>query len=388
MCRMPSSLLVLGGIFATGLLGVATPASAQLQISGQADLIAKAGTDRLGLNRNFRGDGSFNEMRVRLFARRWITEHIGVFAEFLFDIDAQPRLQGAYLVLNELGDLEWLNARIGLAPPLIGNFGLRSTYFNTNPLTGVPMVWQHRTTLDLEGTASNEDLVARKASNQRALPMLYETCWNIQWEILGEIGRFEYSLGVTPGSLSNPLTSRGDDGIQVLARVGIEPTLGFRIGASAAVGPYIGRAQSARDTPSSFPGSPTDYVQRLVGYDFEYSRGKVRIFSEAYWNSWEAPLVTELLKMWGGYAEARYDIAPGLFASARYGRLWFGDISATSDGLGERVKWDDEVWRWEAALGYRLIREILVKLDWQHTEFVTGGNAALNLLALQLSAVF
>ena len=52
------------------------------------------------------------------------------------------------------------------------------------------------------------------------------------------------------------------------------------------------------------------------------------------------------------------------------------------------MKWDDEVWRWEAALGYRLIREILVKLDWQHTEFVTGGNAALNLLALQLSAVF
>ena len=55
---------------------------------------------------------------------------------------------------------------------------------------------------------------------------------------------------------------------------------------------------------------------------------------------------------------------------------------------GKRVKWDDELWRLEAALGYRLIREILVKLDWQHTEFVTGANVPLNLLALQLSAVF
>jgi hypothetical protein len=372
------------GILWTG--SAAVPADAQIQVSGQIDLTATNKADTGGLNRNFRGDSPFNQVRGRFFGQHWVTERIGVFSEILFDDVSGIRIQGAYLVLNELAGREWLNVRAGISPSLIGSFGLRSTYFNSNPLLGVPMVWQYRTTLDGSGLSSAEDLVRRREQNVRALPILYDACWSLVWEVMGNAGIVEYSLGVTPGAMSNPLSAPQEEGIQVLGRVGVEPKLGLRLGLSAGIGPYLGGPK--RDPlveAVSYPGEPADYDQRLVGLDGEYSIGRLQIHSEGYFSSWEAPLVDDDLNVWGGYVEGAYDLTPRLLGALRVGALGFGEIETPA---GTRTAWDDDVVRVESAFTYRVAREVHLRLGWQHTEFLTGVDESEDLFALQLRAVY
>jgi hypothetical protein len=309
-----------------------------------------------------------------------------VFSEFLFDDVSGIRIQGAYLVLNQIADRNWLNVRAGMAPSLIGSFGLRSTYFNSNPLLGVPMVWQYRTTLDGSGLASVEDLLRRREQDFRALPILYDACWSLIWEVLGTVGLLEYSLGVTPGAMSNPLQAPQEAGVQVLGRVGIEPTLGLRLGLSGGFGPYLGGPN--RDPlveADSYPGEPSDYHQRLAGIDGEYSVGRARLHTEAYFSSWDAPLIDEALNVWGGYVEGAYDVTPRWLAAVRMGALSFGEIEGPT---GARTAWDDDVLRVESAVTYRLAREVHLRVGWQHTEFLTGNEESEDLLALQLRAVY
>ena len=365
------------------------PARAQLEISGQLDLLALGGRDTRGLNRNFRSDSPYSQIRLRLFAQHWVTERIGIFSELLFDIAATaPRVNGAYVVVNELAGQSWLNTRVGMAPSPIGNFGLRDTYFNTNPVVGVPLLWQHRSTLDGTGFARNEDLMRRRRTNIIGLPILYSACWLPQWELMGDVGAFQYSVAATSGSFSN-MSAMDEEGVAGSVRLGLEPISGVRFGVSAGLGPWIGGV--LRDnliTARTFPGQPEDYLQRVAGYDLEVSYGKWRLYSEGFATDWEVPLISEKLSAWSAYGEVSFDFDPSWQIATRPGVMRVNEISTTNDGLGPKSGWDDDVFQIESALSYRLARELLVRANWQHTSFTTGDEDPVDLLALQVKAVF
>lgn len=365
----------------------AAPALAQIKVSGSADLLASSGKDSRGLNRNFRGDSPYSQVRARVFAQRWLTEKAGIFTEALYDHGSGPRLTGAYVVVNEVAGKEWLSVRAGLAPSLIGNFGMRSSYFNANPLIGVPLAWQHRTTLDNSGLATAADMVRRRANNVISLPLLYDACWNVQWEVMGEVGKLEYSLGLTPGSMSNPVAGTTEPGVQALARVGYAPSENLRVGVSGGVGPYIaGPNRDPLTRATSYPGSQEDYDQRAIGWDADYVAGKVHLYSEGYLSSWQAPLIEEDLRAATAYVEGRYDFLPAWFAAVRVDGMTFSRI-APAPGA-EPVQWDDDLVQVESSLTYRLARELHLRVNWQHTGFTTGGEPPIDLLAVQLRAVF
>ena len=381
---LPHAVLVAAALSA--LAGAPSNASAQIQISGQVDLIGMLHQDTLGLNKAFRGDNPFDPVRLRLFARHWINDRIGIFTELLFDFYADPRVNGAYLVVNELAGKPWLNARVGLAPNVIGSFGLRSTYFNTNPLVGVPLVWQYRTNLDASGTATAASLAATTREPGFSLPVLYDSCWNLQWELLGEVGLFEYSLAMTPGSPSNPIKSMGAEGSTWMARVGVAPIPSVRVGVSGSYGPYLSKPVPDGGGVLPYTEDVSDFNEKLVGLDFEYQGGPLVITAEGYGVRYEAPQIAEDLQVVGGYAELRYDFLPGWYVAGRAGALNFNDleIDATS---GARADWDQDTRRTELALGYRFAREMLVKADWQRTT-VPDLDLTQNLFAIQLSTVF
>jgi hypothetical protein len=369
------------------LLAGSSAASAQIKVSGSADMLASTGNDTRLLNRNFRGDSPWSTVRARVFAQRWLTEKAGFFAEALYDAGSGPRLTGAYVVLNGVAGREWLNMRAGLAPSLIGNFSMRSSYFNANPLVGVPLIWQHRTTLDNSGLSTAADMVRRREQNVISLPILYDACWNMQWEAMGEVGHFEYSLGLTPGSMSNPVAGTTEPGVQALARVGYVPMENLRLGVSGGIGPYIaGPNRDSQTKATSYPGGRSDYDQKLVGVDGEYGVGKVKLYSEAYVSRWEAPLIDEDLTAAAAYVEGRYDFLPAWFAAVRVDGMTFSEFvpAPGADPTG----WDDDVMQVESSLTYRWARELHIRADWQHTEFVTGSEKPMNLLALQVRAVF
>ena len=312
-----------------------------------------------------------------------------MFAELLYDIEASsPRLNGAYVVINEIGGLPWLGLRAGMAPSLVGNFGLRSTYFNANPVIGVPLVHQHRTTLDGAGLATAGDLLRRREANIIGLPLMYDACWNPVAEALGVIGRFEYSLGVTNGSLSNPLQTRAVEGVQFLARIGYEPIDGLRLGASGAIGPWIGGPKFDPAIAATwFPGESDDYDQRIAGIDAEWLLEKFQLYGEAYVGDWEMPLVAEDIATRGAYLEGRYDFLPEWFAALRVDGMTFSEIAVPAPGIGT-TGWDDDLMRVESSLTYRIAREVHLRGNWQHTEFLTGGEDPIDLVGVQLRAVF
>jgi len=361
-------------------------AEAQIQISGQVDLIGMLHQDTLGMNKAFRGDNPFDPIRLRLFARHWINDRIGVFTELLFDFHADPRVNGAYVVVNELAGKPWLNARVGLAPNVIGSFGLRSTYFNSNPLVGVPLVWQYRTNLDATGTATAASLASTTSEPGFSLPVLYDSCWNLQWELLGEVGLFEYSLAMTPGSPSNPIKSMGAEGSTWMARAGFVPIPSVRVGVSGSYGPYLSKPVPDGSGTLPYTEDVSDFNEKLVGLDFEYQGGPLVITAEGYGVRYEAPQIDEELQVVGGYAELRYDFLPGWYIAGRAGALNFGDLEVDA-ASGARADWDQDTRRTELALGYRVAREMLVKADWQRTT-VPDLDLTQNLFAIQLSTVF
>jgi len=360
--------------------------SAQIEISGQVDLVGTVRRDSLNLNQGMRGDNPFNAVRLRMYARHWVTERIGIFTEVLYDIETDVRINGAYAVVNEIAGRTWLNARVGLAPNIVGSFGLRSTYFNSNPLIGVPLVWQYRTNLSGAGTSTATSLSSVTTESGRGLPILYDSCWNVQWELLGERGAFEYSVGMTPGSLSNPNRSRAVPGSTWLARLGVVPTPALRIGVSGGHGPYLSTPAPDDGGVLPYTDDPSDFDQTLVGADLELQGGRFVLTTEAYMSRWTTPLVPDDLDAVGGYAEGRLDFAPGWYAAGRVGGLFFGDI-VTDPSTGARAPWDRDTRRTELALGYRLAREVLIKLDWQRTT-VPDTDFEQNLFATQISAVF
>ena len=62
--------------------------------------------------------------------------------------------------------------------------------------------------------------------------------------------------------------------------------------------------------------------------------------------------------MSSAYVEARLGIAPQFYIAGRFGIMDFSEI----DVAGQSENWDDDLWRWEAAVGYRMAREVLIRV--------------------------
>jgi hypothetical protein len=379
--------MVVVGVLVGGLHAAADPLAGQ-QISGQIDVLGRTGYDQ-PLSSNFRRDDPLNELRFRLMANRWVSDNVGLFAELLFDIGSDPRVNGAYLVVTELAGKEWLNTRIGLAPSLIGNFSGRSTYFNVNPLILTPMVWHYRSALDPGARANPTELIARRDRNARGLPLLYDSCWNVTWELSGPVGMFEYAVGVTPGSVTNPIASRSNKGMQGMGRIGVSPFLGLRLGLNGAWGPYIGESVATTGVAAPLTDTPEDYAQTLFGYDAELTFGAFAFYSEGYWSAWETTQIADELEAKGAYIEGRYDLAPQWYVASRLDGIWFSEMDVElASGAVSELPWDDDVWRIESAIGFRFSREVLAKLAWHHYGYEEGRGPNMDVVAVQVSAVF
>jgi hypothetical protein len=157
---------------------------------------------------------------------------------------------------------------------------------------------------------------------------------------------------------------------------------------SGVIGPYIGGPnRDPGTTATSYPGEPDDYDQRIVGFDAEWLVRKFHFFAEGYVSQWEMPLVEEDITARGAYVEGRYDFLPEWFGALRVGTLVFSEVEVPGGG-GAATGWDDDVLRIESSLTYRIAREVQLRADWQHSRFLTGGEEPIDLVGIQLRAVF
>src|SRR5262249_8150801 len=185
--------------------------------------------------------------------------------------------------------------------------------------------------------------------------------WDAGAVVLGSFRPVEFSVGVTQGSPSWPSPGSDDTpGQTVLGRVGFVPVPGLRVGASGADGTWL---------PSWFaPALPAgrslrSYRETTLMGDAEIARGPFELRGEIVRRRWDTIRIG-VLDVGGGYGEARWSFPDGASVAIRGEILRFSDVTTSA---AVTRPWDDPLRRWEGVIGYRITRDVRVKVGVQRT---------------------
>ena len=376
------------------VLLLAGQAVAQVGVSGtlaatyKQDFGRDEGEGQAAVNKTLKGASPFSQIRGRFFIDSEVSENIGVFTTLLFDEQvAHFDLEGAYIVVYELGGLRSVNALVGKMATPFGTFASRS-FATANPLIGMPLIYHYFSAVrGASVLRDNADQLSRRDApnySERGQPTLYDACWNTGLQLFGSFGPVTYALAMTEGAVSNPAAT-DNDGLQYVGRLGLQPTIALKFGVSGAYAPYLNKSVERN---SAFPAgrSAEDYKQRLIGLDAEYSAGHFQLISEWVFNQWQVPNLAEgHLSHSGGYIEGKYELGPGVYYALRYGRIDYGDID---DGQGGQAAWDYGIQRIETGFGYYLDRRTRLKALVQLNSWVGAPDESDHLVSLQLASDF
>jgi hypothetical protein len=288
----------------------------------------------------------------------------------------------------------------GRVAPAFGGF-LRRSYGRDNPLIGYPLAYQYLTSLRSDALPRHaDDLLDRRGTGwytgypvgalewDHGVPLVsafrYDTgvlarygSASSTWQLLGS---------VTTGTLSNPRVWDDNGSPQVAGRAVVRPATGLVAGVSGARGAFL-----ADSLAPNLPGGtrPSEYAQRTIGLDVEYSRDYWLLRTEWLRTSWQlpslaVPRIGESLSATALSVEGRYTISPGLYAAARADRLAFSDVRGTA----LTAPWDANVSRLEAGIGYSVTRHVIVKTSYQYNRRDGGYVRRAHYAAAQLLVWF
>ncbi len=350
-------------------LALATPApAADLRVRGMLDLTLPSGTEALEWNNTTQGDSNFDPYRVRVFLDAAISPTLAFYGETILHEGAMGiRAEGAYAQWTPWPERD-LHVQAGKVPWPIGTWGPRA-YSDKNPLVGMPLMYQYHTSLAWDvPVASVDQLVAAAGQGQSGvqygpyvgagMPVVDDRWWDVGAVALGAQRPFEFALGVLQGSPGWPVNGRDQTpGQTTLGRFGIMPTAGVRMGVSGAWGTWM---------PEWFEyalpqGTPLrHYHEGLAMADVELSRGPWELRGEGFTKEWET-YGAGTLHLHGGYGEARLALGNAWLAG-RAEAIRFGDVVTSSSVTRS---WDDGVDRIEIGAGYRVSRDVRLKLTAQ-----------------------
>ena len=191
------------------------------------------------------------------------------------------------------------------------------------------------------------------------LPLVWGPAYTIGASVAGRIGGFEYAAelkNATVSSRPESWYSYNFDHPSVDLRVGLRPNEAWRFGVSFAEGPYLRSNARPLSTESDF----SDYRQYLIGQDISYARGHWQFWAEAFESRFEIPRLGHA-DVFAYYLEVKYKITPQIFGALRWNQeIFFTD----EDPTGQPIAKGHDVWRIDAALGYRFTAHSQLKLQY------------------------
>ena len=303
--------------------------------------------------------------------------------------DAQRVIPYALYVRVRPWQSRAFDIQAGRIPPVFGAFARRS-YDAASPLIGYPLAYQYLTSLRPDAIpATADDLLVMRARGWRAnypigvtepgpgVPLVSAYRWDTGVQAHAVAGRFEGSIAITSGTLSNPRVDDDNRGRQVSGRVAWQPIVGLVLGASAARGAFL--TSEVEDIVAGGM-SHEGHGQSALGADAEYSRGFWLIRGELIDSRWNlpavaAPFIDAPLVARAGFVETRYRLTPRFFTGARIDRLAFSSIEGQRLFGGVPTPWDAPVTRVEAGGGCYLQRNLtlraVVQTNWRDAGRVT-----------------
>ncbi len=320
--------------------------------------------------------------RLSLFLDAQLGPHVYVFAQTRVDRGFDPSDGKADVRLDEYAVRisPWedgrLTVQIGKFATVVGNWVERHLSWD-NPFINAPLpyenvtgiwdgdavpddetllYWSHVAPEDLNGSIKDySDKIER-------LPVIWGPSYASGVSVSGKVGKFDYAVEMknTPVS-SRPeswdATSVDFDHPSFNGRFGFRPNAAWNVGFSFAHGPYL----LPDATPTLPPGRDNDhYHQTTLGQDISFAWRHFQFWAEVYETRFQVPHVGQADTL-AYYLEAKYKFTPQLFGALRWNQQFYNRIDTEEHGS---TPWADDVWRIDAAVGYRFSAQTQLKLQY------------------------
>lgn len=353
--------LSLGALLAASV-AAAAPGASQVTVGGLVDLVGRNDEPDV-TNMDSGGASNLDALRTTVFLDAAVDENVQLFTQFVFWGYDDLFLYGAYVRFQDLmGGPVSLN--VGLIPATVGQWNPRA-HSDQNPLVGVPLVQNHRTSLTAwQPQNTVADLLdARDFRPERGMPMLYDSWWNTGVEAYGQVGDFDWSVGALTGSVTMPTRDRNKTLPQATGHFVWHSGPGLAAGVSGWLGPYL-----FEGLPAVGGADPDDFLNAGAGVELAWTLRYLELHSEVFYESWEHPFLPTLAAT-SGYLEAKYKLTTRWYAA---GRVEAFQPTQIHDEAGSLVYWDYPVRRAEYGVGFRPSPRITVKGVVQSNRFDGG----------------
>ena len=336
--------------------------------------------------------------RLTLFLDAQIGSKIYVFAQARVDRGFDPSDNGAQIRLDEYflrySPAKSVNFQIGQFATVVGNWVSRHDSWQ-NPFINAPLPYENLTGLwDTGAPDETDDLLewghvgeydnGDYSDKYQRIPIIWGPSYASGIALSGSAGKFDYAAEMKNAALASrpeswSITQTGFEHPTFNGRVGFRPNEMWNLGLSASAGHYL----LSEASPSLPPGrSIGDYHEFVLAQDLAFAWHHFQFWAEFFETRFQVPRIGNA-DTFSYYFETKYKITPQLFGALRWNQQLFGTIRDEES----RTKWGNDIWRIDAAIGYRFTDYLQGKIQYSfgHQETVHGGE---NLVAAQVTLKF
>jgi hypothetical protein len=328
------------------------------------------------------------DARLTLFLDAQAGSHVYVFVQSRVDNGFDPGEGKVQIRLDEYAvrvtpwDDGRLNLQAGKFATVAGNWVKRHHSWD-NPFITAPLPYENLTGVSdgeaPRGTAAllyaghvpyegTSNFVNGYSNKSLRVPVVWGPSYASGLSVAGELGKFDYAAELKNASLSSrpdywDATARNFADPTVTARFGFRPNEMWNLGFSVSSGSYL--------TPEAAPTLPPgrgigDYREEVLAQDLSFEWHHFQLWAEIYEARFQVPNVGDADTV-VYYLEAKYKLTPQFFAAFRWNQQLFATVS---DDDGDSVRWGNDLWRVDAALGYRFTAytQLKVQYSFQHED--------------------
>jgi len=328
-----------------------------------------------------RGDFLFNP-RLTINLDMQITPAIYAFVETRVDRGFDPSdgdlgaRFDAYAVRYKPWSEVPFSIQAGKFASVVGTYAQRYDSWD-NPFINAPLPYENPTGIfdDTPPSSAQEFASWRYETDDtyERVPIIWGPSYASGVALFGQIGQFDLSAEAKNASLSSRpdawgLDSNGLDHPTWSAHADWNPSPTWQFGASGSIGPYF-RPGAQLDTYGddyTFPDGHSyyNYTETTIAQDVTFAWRHWQAWAEFFETRFDVPRVGNA-DTFAYYFEAKYKFTPQLFGALRWNEQLFSTIPITNT---ETDQWGNDIWRIDAAIGYRWTEQIQTKLQYSFTD--------------------
>ncbi|HMG06805.1 MAG TPA: hypothetical protein VK581_15210 [Chthoniobacterales bacterium] len=336
--------------------------------------------------------------RLTLFLDAQIGSTVYFFAQTRVDRGFDPSDDGAQIRLDEYflrySPTKIVNFQIGQFATVVGNWVSRHDSWQ-NPFINAPLPYENLTGVwDSWAPEDADELLewghvgeydsGDYSDKYLRVPIIWGPSYASGIAISGSLGRFDYAAEMKNAALASrpeswSITQTGFEHPTFNGRLGFRPDEMWNLGFSTSAGPYF--------TSEAGPSLPVrrsigDYRELMLAQDLSFAWHHLQLWAEFFETRFEVPRIGNA-DTFSYYFEAKYKLTPQLFGALRWNQQLFGTIRDEEN----RTKWGNDIWRIDAAFGYRFTDYLQGKIQYSfsHQNSAQEGD---NLVAAQLTVKF